>query len=40
MNIRPSVAQIPIGEISVEEWHSVDAPIRNAQVTRLRINPA
>jgi hypothetical protein len=31
----PAAYSFLVGKIGVEEWHSVDAPIRNAQVTRL-----
>jgi hypothetical protein len=34
------VYSFPVGEVGVEERHSVDAPIRDAQITGLRINPA
>jgi hypothetical protein len=37
---KPAAYSFAVGEIGVEKWHSGDAPIRNAQVTRLRINPA
>jgi hypothetical protein len=36
---KPAVYALPVGEIAVEERHSVDAPVRNAQVTRLQIDP-
>jgi hypothetical protein len=35
----PAACSFLVSEIGVEEWYSVDSSIRNAQVTRLRVNP-
>src|SRR6476620_11139735 len=37
---QPAAYSFPVGEVGIEERYSVDAPIRDAQVTRLQINPA
>jgi len=37
---KPAAQAFCIGEGGIEQWHGFDAPIRNAQVAGLRINPA
>jgi hypothetical protein len=36
----PAAYSFPVGEVGVEERHSVNPSIGDAQVTRLQINPA